>query len=198
MKINIGPYEGYFGVYQLAELFCYVGVSKDQSEKIGEYLSKTFVESLLNWIYSLRDRRVNIKLDKYDTVEAGTTMALVIHPILVQLKETKHGMPLVDDEDVPEYLQNVESDEIMLARWDYVLDEMIHSFAQLSSDDWETKFHSGTFEFIEKHDVKSDTFEIQKGPNDTHVFDSDGYHKELSRINTGLRLFAKYYWNLWD
>ena len=34
------------------------------------------------------------------------TLAMIIVPMLKQLKETKHGAPFVDDEDVPEELKS--------------------------------------------------------------------------------------------
>jgi hypothetical protein len=39
---------------------------------------------------------------------------------------------------------------------------------------------------------------MEKGPNDTHEWDKEGYDKHSKRIDNGLRLFGKYYRGLWD
>jgi hypothetical protein len=39
---------------------------------------------------------------------------------------------------------------------------------------------------------------MEKGPNDTFKVDHNGMNKHNERINNGLRLFGKYYRNLWD
>ena len=48
------------------------------------------------------NRKIEIRIDKYDVWGLDHTLALIIHPALVLLKEQKHGDPQVDDEDVPE------------------------------------------------------------------------------------------------
>lgn len=41
----------------------------------------------------LTARRIDIQIDKYDTWNMYHTLALIIYPMLIQLKETKHGVP---------------------------------------------------------------------------------------------------------
>ena len=70
-------------------------------------------------------------------------------------------------------------------------------------DDNDAQFHSGNhdFKFVPcewDSDGKPTLYTSEKGPNDTHVFDSEGYTKHQERINNGLRLFGKYYRALWD
>jgi hypothetical protein len=50
------------GPYQLADLLQYVGFSKDRCFKIGERLSKTWVNSVCQWIYDRRKRSIKIKI----------------------------------------------------------------------------------------------------------------------------------------
>lgn len=174
MKIKIGPYRKWIGPYQLADLLQYVGVSEDTCDSIGKRLSKTWVGKFCQWIHNKKSRKIKIKIHPYDTWNMDHTLALIIVPMLKQLKETKHGAPFVDNEDVPEELWRKETpdipfleepDEKHFERWDYVIDEMIWAFERiLDSDD------------IEKS-------------NDEEI---------MNRIDNGLKLFGKYYRDLWD
>ena len=118
-----------------------------------------------------RARKINIRIDKYDTWSMDSTLALIIHPMLIQLKQTKHGSPWIDDEDVPEELRSTsappkenewDTDDNHHARWDWVLDEMIWAF-------------------------------------ETHLDDESQFKVELfGRKRNGFCLFGKYYQALWD
>lgn len=156
------------------------------------------------------ERRVSIKIDPYDTWSMDHTLALIIHPMLVQLQGTKHGSQLVDDEDVPENLRSTaappkenewDTDELFHDRWTWVLEEMIWAFAQKLDDDAESAFHSGTHDIQWKKVTTEsgvEAFEMVKGPNDTHVFDKEGHDAWQARKSNGFRLFGKYYEALWD
>lgn len=80
------------------------------------------------------DRVVNVIIDDHDTWNMDHTLALIIHPMLLQLKKNKAGAPYVDDEVVPNDIRSTMStrdddvDEFWHKRWDWVLDEMIWSF----------------------------------------------------------------------
>ena len=85
------------------------------------------------------DREVDVTIDKYDIWSLDHTLAYIIHPALVLLKSKKNGAPNVDDDDVPEYLKasnappkenSWDTDENWFQRWEWVMDEMIWSFAQ--------------------------------------------------------------------
>lgn len=150
-----------------------------------------------------KERKVSVKIDKWDTWSMDHTLALIIHPMLVQLKETKHGGPAVDNEDVPEELQNKdvdkpdwEIDEKYFDRWDYVLDEMIFTFGSLK-EDWEEQYFIsyGEHEFIEHDDGSGNaTLNWIKKPE----VDREGLDSHRARIKNGLHLFGKYYMALWD
>ena len=47
-----------------------------------------------------------VKIDRWDTWSMDHTLGQIALPMLRQLKATKHGAPLVDDEDVPEELRS--------------------------------------------------------------------------------------------
>ena len=131
-----------------------------------------------------KNRAFNIEIEPFDTWSMDHTLAPIIVPMLIQLQETKHGSPFVDNDDVPEelrmpdgwyeseYNKNGETDEKFHERWDWVLKEMIYAFDCKANKD----------EIYMRFDVK----------------DRDAMDKEQERISNGFRLFGKYYENLWD
>lgn len=131
---------------------------------------KTLVYKFLEWVDSKKKRKIEVRIDKYDTWSMDHTLAYIIVPMLKQLKATKHGAPHVDDKDVPKELRSTSTprkkndwdvDANHFKRWDWVLDEMI----------W--------------------TFEQELDNND--VSDVD-----YARMKNGYGLFGKYYQALWD
>jgi hypothetical protein len=128
--------------------------------------------------------------------------------MLKQLKETKHGSPFVDDEDVPEELKSTSSpakendwdtDENHFKRWDWVLDEMIWAFDHIANDgEWQEEFYSGN--------VSMKTIQLENGMSrliadtgpDAFRVDYERMKKVEDRIKNGTRLFGKYYQALWD
>lgn len=150
---------------------------------------ETWLYRLMQWYDKKKKRNIKIRIDKYDTWSMDTTLALIVLPMLKQLKETKHGSPMVDMEDVPESMratstedydcqttfdfyndpelckQNVQCD--IHDRWNWVMDEMIWAFERMNfNNDDETDY----------------------------VFDEE---KE-KRMNHALMLFGKYFRGLWD
>jgi hypothetical protein len=127
--------------------------------------------------------------------------------MLKQLKATKHGAPFVDDEDVPKNLRvgikekgnpdvheiNDDVDPEFFKRFDYILDEMIWTFEQLSDWDNDKQFYT--------HMTKTEEWEngkdIDKSIRNIKV-DHKGLKAHNDRIDNGLRLFGKYYRSLWD
>ena len=153
-----------------------------------------------------------VKIDRYDTWSMDHTLADIILPMLKQLKESKHGAPFVDDEDVPDELKSTsappkenewDTDDNHFKRWDYVLDEMIFAFECKADDSWQDKFSSGEFD---KKTVacqwdengKAKMYEWIDGPNHTYELDIEGMKVVQKRITNGYRLFGKYYEGLWD
>jgi len=119
-----------------------------------------------------RNQRVDVIVEPHDVWSLDWTLAQIIHPGLIMLKQQKNGAPWVDPEDVPEelrptaeelanYEEDLRTDELWFDRFDYILDEMIWAFDQIKQD---VNIHS-----------KSDA----------------------ARISNALRLFGKYYQSLW-
>lgn len=163
--------------------------------------------SALNLFERLRGERVvKIQIDPWDTWSADHTLSMIIVPMLKQLKETTHGSPFVDDEDVPDELKSTtapakenewDTDDNHHKRWEYVLDEMIWAFEKLVDDEWEHEFYSGEHEsFMVKRE--DGLYEWVKGENDTFTVDRISINKVNDRIQNGLRLFGKYYRGLWS
>lgn len=241
MKVNIGKYKNWFGPYQLAKLimfwekedhvydedgdlkkkgfraynlgnfFAYGKFSSD--EDILAKQDKTWLYKFLEWIDSKKSRKMEVRIDNYDVWSLDHTLAQIIHPALIKLKDQKHGYPMVEDSDVPKNLRSTSAtpltdeqkdmhqwDDLAEARWEWVMDEMIHAFSQAKRDNWDDDFMSG------EHDMKSEEVEFEgkkyyqfvEGPNSTFKYDAKGREKEYKRISNGLRLFAKYYFSLWD
>jgi hypothetical protein len=165
-----------------------------------------------------------VKIDHYDTWSMDHTLADIILPMLRQLRDTKHGSPLVDLEDLPEELRMVgyedwssqlrfdfgdseqhekESWEITHRRWEWVLDEMIFAFEHHVDETWEEAFSTGVHDLIHvpcewDENGKPKLYSLEHGPNHTHKCDYEGMRKVYARIDNGFRLFGKYYRGLWD
>jgi hypothetical protein len=160
-----------------------------------------------------KERKISVHIDPWDTWSMDHTLALIIHPMLVQLDDSKHGSPWVDDEDVPEELRSTsapakendyDTDANHFKRWDWVLKEMIWAFSQVLDENAENQFHSGEHDIKwvqvnpEETDEDKMAFEMKRGPNDTHAFDREGWEKWNERKRNGFKLFGKYYEALWD
>jgi hypothetical protein len=184
----------------------------------------TWFYKLLSWIHSKQKRTMIIKLDRWDSWNVDGTLSPIILPLLKQLKSHKHGSGMVDLEDVPEHLRYTQTEDYdsqlvfdfyekedtsklnvdVHVRWDWVLDEMIWTFEQLQPDyDWEDQYSTGEIDWLsvpcEWHENgKPKLFRMEEGPEHTYKTDWTAREKHQERINNGLRLFGKYYQNLWD
>ena len=161
-----------------------------------------------------------ITIHKWDTWNMDHTLALIILPMLKQLKETKHGAPYVDPDDVPKGLRPKETDEhgtddTHFARWDYVMDEMIFAFENKLDDSWEDQyFDDGEIEktpiefkgvgpaqirLFPDEDGDMEDYELYEWVKGSpRKFDKAGYTEYQKRISNGFKLFGKYYEGLWD
>lgn len=210
MKVKIGNYKNWIGPYQIADLLQKVGVSEDTCFNIGAKLSDTWIYDVCQWVYDKRKRKVKIKLDKYDTWNMDYTLALLIVPMLKQLKETTNGYPADFSSDYGCVGQlTFDADGFKLPEdsgaeaWNDTLDKMIWAFGQVISDDWEDQYYTGVEDYQWKDSKFSDedgtTYkEITNGPKHTLVCDSEGIKKHYERMQEGFDLFGKYYRNLWD
>jgi hypothetical protein len=174
---------------------------KESTTKKEKFLEK--LESVIQSVYNVtinqmvkyRKRRIWVHIDPYDTWNMDGTLAHIILPMLKQLKDTKHGAPYVDDEDVPEELRSTaaepkenewDTDSNHFKRWDWVMDEMIYAFTMnisAASDDEDQDWHTQIYS------------REPKGWNDEKLAEARVIQK---RISNGYRLFGKYYQGLWD
>jgi hypothetical protein len=168
---------------------------------------QTIYNKTINKYLDNAKRKVKIRVDGYDVWGADHTIAMLVHPLLLKLKENKHGAPYVDDEDVPEHLRSTAAppkkdewdiDDNHSKRWDWVLDEMIWAFEQCAKEDTgDDQFYSGEVDwtFVKEDDKYS---RMEYGPNHTFKIDEEGKKAHYERIKNGHRLFGKYYFSLWD
>ena len=166
----------------------YVDWPKEQSyedhvlEAIDDGIQSVY--NVFNWIwFDRRTQKVSVKIDRWDTWSMDHTLAPIILPMLVQLKATKHGAPMVDMKDVPKELRATKAQQNKYAkggdvdpkhfeRWDWIMDEMIYAFdCKANKDDVYMRFD---------------------------INDRDGMKIEQDRIANGFRLFGKYFESLWD
>ena len=122
---------------------------------------------------------VRVNLDPWDTWSIDHTLSYILVPLLIQLRDTQMGAPLVHNEDVPEELWSAddswkstgETDPHWFDRWNYVLNEMIFAMSAIRDDN--------------EHELFSD-------------YRSQAYQDYLARVQNGCVLFGKYFQNLWD
>lgn len=183
MYVKMGPYKDYFGPYQLAEKILFWKDKEDDAVyDLGEKISETFIGDFLFWIDTKKKRTEKVRIDQYDTWSMDHTLAVIILPMLKQLKATKHGSPAVDDKDVPKHLRSTvkpaddeyDIDGLFHQRWDWVMDEMIWAFEQIVDDN-------------------SDAVYFEDG-----TLNVEGWKAYNKRIDNGTRLFGVYFRGLWD
>lgn len=213
MKIYINKYRNHWlSPYVILEkIFFWREINYDEPiiEKWANRL-EPFSVKLQDFLDFIHPRIEYVKIDKWDTWSMDHTLSNIIVPMLKQLKETKHGAPLVDDEDVPEELKSTSApakkeeydiDDNHFKRWDYVLDEMIFAHESKLNDNWQDQFYTGVADYIheEVEDEKyGKLYQMKEGPKHTQKVDWDGMRAMEARIQNGFRLFGKYYQGLWD
>jgi hypothetical protein len=164
-----------------------------------------------------KERKIDVKVERWDTYSMDHTAALIILPLLLQLKQTKHGVPSglvtrtggdTDNNYCFDFIQedeNVVFDKLC-EQWDEILDKMIWSFQQLVDDSYDSKYHHGHMKLgwkpIEITNPSTGQVEkayemVDENPGE-HWYDHVGHTLHEERIQEGLELFGKYYRNLWD
>jgi hypothetical protein len=208
MKVYLSNYRNHWlSPYIILKKICFWEKDEDRIYNLNKEVDNPYVKwvNFLNPICEvwqkildfIHPRFYYVKLDRWDTWSMDHTLAYIIHPMLVQLKETKHGAPYTDDEDVPEYLRSHmaqpkenewDTDSLHFMRWDWILNEMIWAFEQKLKDDDEHQFfdHTGT---------EGLPFEESIGKIKV---DQEGLKAHQDRKVNGFRLFGTYYQNLWD
>jgi len=140
---------------------------------IGKYPTHRFYHNwLYDWFGYSPKQKTSVKIHKYDTWSMDHTLAPIILPMLVQLKETTHSHPA----------------DLTEQEWDEILDEMIWAFEQKCRDNWEEDYY-GPYTENPDGSILGGHFEW---------VDDEGRKKHQERMSNGFRLFGKYYENLWD
>lgn len=165
-------------------------------------------------------RRIDIQIDPFDTWSLDHTIASIILPALIQLKNTKHGVPSgftdriggdFDNNLVFDFIKEDDTEVFnqLCDNWDEALDKMIWSFLQLSiEDDYDNNYHHGKMEtdWVESDYTYTDpitgkiekTYQmVDKNPEE-HWYDQIGNQEHEKRIQEGLELFGKHFRDLWD
>jgi hypothetical protein len=190
MKVYIGPYINRWTTIRFERWYLekrfkddYWNVDENRYSKLDDFIInkfcdwwQTFLNYTINQYLDRKERKIKIRIDRYDTWSLDHTLSMIALPMLKQLQETKHGSPWVEDEDVPEELKSTSArpltpeeknraatDEFFHDRWYWVLGEMIYAHERVVADDL-----------------------------------NDYSGEEGKRIQNGLRLFGKYYQGLWD
>jgi len=141
--------------------------------------------------------RNKVKLDTADTWSAQETIALIAHPLLKQLRATKHGYAYVPDEDVPDSLKthNIEHDE---AKYNWVLDEIIWALDEIATSNVNAPELDSS---IELFDTSGESWVLRDLTDEEELAfnkfrtEHDAYD---ARIQNGCALFGKYFQSLWD
>jgi len=223
MKVYISSYRNHWlSPYHILEFVCFWEKTNDVfynlEDKPNAPYEKwvNFLDPICKVIAKVLDvihPKVNyVKIDHWDTWSMDHTLGQIALPMLKQLKEKKHGSPIVDDEDVPEELKSTSApakenewdiDDNHFKRWDWVMDEMIFAFEHHINKEWEEAYRSGEFDHKSVacewyENGKPKMFKLEEGPNHTYKADYEGMAVVEERIKNGFRLFGKYYQALWD
>lgn len=222
MKVDIGKYKRYYSAHDIT----------DPLWKIKYIPGKMLlnIEKCLHPVFDVinkfvPDRKVDVRIDSHDVWSMDHTLALIIVPMLKQLRQDKHGAPNVDDEDCPEEFRTTNDpdykekkeigdvDQYFFERWDWVLNEMIWSFSQLMTDvDWEDQFFGRVGQLTSVVDWEDQFFSRVNDNGEvvheehcpdkqfpvTFQYDEESYNKHRDRMENGFRLFGKYYMALWS
>lgn len=116
------------------------------------------------------ERVVNIKVDGYDTWSLDHTLALIIHPCLVQFREKMSGYWNPDKDDLPDHIDDFDEYGYTIKGTEWIVDELIWTFWAVSN--------------------------YEKGHLDISWIKKDD--PDRIRFDNGLRLFGKYYMHLWN
>lgn len=139
-------------------------------------------------------RKIDVKLDKYDTWSIPWTLSQMLVPMLKQLKEAAHSYGGVDKEDCPAELRSTYDEHgYSKSAYDWLLDELTWTFSEVASD-MENEPH--IFEdrvYIEGEDFGEHINSLVVIPE--KKIEYEAYHK---RIANGWRLFGRYGMGLWD
>lgn len=191
MRVYIGPFYHWFTPWRWLRKRAIANKTGWRRDEIDDWFDTSRWVCAFLWIERFVDKRtkrkINVKIDPWDVWNLDHTLASIIAPGLKLFKEKKHGAQSTDDEDVPEYLRStappVNPDDInnchagnnYVAKWDWILGEMIYAMEQEARSEWE------------------------ECPPEYDRTDLPAYRAaRTARISNGHRLFGKYFQALWD
>lgn len=152
------------------------GLTYNQNSKKLSILSKVF-----NKYNSYQKRKVYIKIDDYDVYDLDYTLSLIIEPALKKLLNDEWLSFKVDNEDLPKELQ-ISDDEYKLISFTYLEnDPRIPEIYNRLEQQPKYIINKMIYAFNILNSTESDKIK-------------EDYKKE---IDEGLRLFGKYFRNLW-
>ena len=146
---------------------------------------------------SKKKQRVSVRIDPWDTWSMDHTLTPLVLPMLLQLKSTNQGAPLVDDADVPEALRSTNAgpkendfdvDKFHFDRWAWVMDEMIFAFETKCTDDYLAPYFTPNPNYVP----------TGKNWMDKSITDIVGIGIMEKRMQNGFVLFGKYFQALWN
>lgn len=222
MKVYLGKYKNPAHSYGIL-MKLMPNAELETLDKIDKWIPK-WPFKLWNQIFFLEERKVRVRIDPWDTWSMDHSLALIVLPMLKQLKNDKHGSPNVDDKDVPKHLRSTaapkkenewDTDALHHDRWDWVLDEMIWAFEQKVDPEEGMGHYYDPYKSYEE--AKNDKFMINEQQEDGTIvekelfpehgaeyriqrgkFNKDKYKKWQKRKENGFALFGKYFEALWD
>ena len=212
MKVKLGKYIHWIGPYQIADIVFFWLEKYPLPElenrwdyrlhdRFGTWLANTWVADFCEWIQSKRKRTVKVHIDPYDVWSMDHTLSLIIHPMLVKLKAQKQGYGMIADKDVPKELRSTEPgakdgvnewdwDNNAEKRYEWLLDELIWTFEQLTKDGNDDQFYDHSESNNPNDDFNTQISKLK--------VDRKGLDAHWKRIDNGLILFGKYFRTLWD
>jgi hypothetical protein len=194
MKVRIGKYPRWYGPHKFIEPLKYLGVSENTRDRIADFIPNGPFKWFQEVFQNDGGRKIHVEVHEHDCWSADTTLAHIITPVLIKLRELKHGVAWVEHSDVPKEMRKTADDfkdtEYSWSEtgcyapeyWDYVMGEMIWAFQSVLDEDGERETW---YTWDENH---------EKIVN----FDKKKYDEYMNRQKNGLILFGKYYRSLWD
>jgi len=141
--------------------------------------------SMPNYPKTGSERKIKVQIDKWDTWSLDHTLAHIIHPALIQLRDTTHGYP--------------GHDGMTAAKWTKILNQMIWSFGELAKDNSDDQFYTGEIVWGEPIKLPDGNFQYKTDKKkSTFKCDRRGLNAHHKKIQAGVELFGRYYRDLWD
>lgn len=208
LKVKIGPFRNTWTTSRLEDFWYRIRYGKDENrwsiddDKMDSWdhraeavfdIFQTILNATINKIEFKRN--IKVKIDRHDIWATDYHLALIILPMLQELRSRHHGAPHIDDEDVPEHLRSTaapakendwDTDDNFFLRYEWILDELVWTFTQLSIEDWDSQFYSRD----------NDNPDLDMIGN--WKINREAYDIHNKRINNGTRLFGKYMRTLSD